>query len=109
MELGKVAQPEVQNSICTVNDQDRRDGSWKLQSDELPLGSMSKGCTPTHASKKGSQKGVLRRALQKVLRRVGAFKDKRVLRSLEAQQQYFSYRAILIAMVSQNSFVFVFH
>ena len=28
--------------------------------------------------------------------------------SLEAQQRYFSYRAILVAMVSQNSFVLVF-
>ena len=27
---------------------------------------------------------------------------------LEAQQRYFSYRAILVAIVSQNSFVFVF-
>ena len=27
-------------------------------------------------------------------------------RGLEAQQQYFSYRAILVAIVSQNSFVF---
>ena len=27
---------------------------------------------------------------------------------LEAQQRYFSYRAILVAIVSQKSFVFVF-
>ena len=29
-------------------------------------------------------------------------------RLLEAQQQYLSYRAVLVAIVSQNSFVFVF-
>ena len=28
--------------------------------------------------------------------------------NLEAQQRYFSYRAILVAIVSQNSFVLVF-
>ena len=28
--------------------------------------------------------------------------------ALEAQQRYFSYRAILVAIVSQNSFVLVF-
>ena len=41
---------------------------------------------------------------KRILRRVLG----RVPRNSEAQQRYFSYRAALAAIVSQNSFVFVF-